>query len=150
MIMRPLIIKSGGQTGADQAGLEAAKQCGIMTGGWMPRGALTELGPTPELLERYGLKEHPSPQYRPRTRLNVKETDGTVWFGKTGSPGYKCTKRACEDYKKPFWWIDDAKRLQKFIEEFRIRALNVAGNRESSNPGIYYRTCAIIIEAFHG
>lgn len=147
--MRPLIIKSGGQTGADQGGLASAKELRIATGGWMPRGALTELGPMPQLLEMYGLKEHPSSQYRPRTRLNVKETDGTVWFGNIGTPGYKCTARACSDYKKSFRSINSAQELREFMEDYRIRALNTAGNRESSNPGIYYRTCFIIIAAFH-
>ena len=30
------MIVSGGQTGADQGGLEAAKEAGIRTGGWAP------------------------------------------------------------------------------------------------------------------
>ncbi|HJT77421.1 MAG TPA: putative molybdenum carrier protein, partial [Gemmataceae bacterium] len=39
-------VISGGQTGADQAGLAAAKACGIPTGGWMPKGFLTVAAPT--------------------------------------------------------------------------------------------------------
>lgn len=46
--MRPVRIISGGQTGADQGALVAAKQLGIETGGWTPRGFLTEAGPCPE------------------------------------------------------------------------------------------------------
>ena len=38
------MVISGGQTGADQAGWRAAEACGIPTGGWMPRGFLTEEG----------------------------------------------------------------------------------------------------------
>ena len=34
----PRKVISGGQTGADQAGLVAARRFGIPTGGWMPRG----------------------------------------------------------------------------------------------------------------
>ena len=41
-------VISGGQTGADQAGWRAAKASGIPTGGWMPKGFLTEDGPRPE------------------------------------------------------------------------------------------------------
>jgi hypothetical protein len=35
-------VISGGQTGADQGGLRAAKAAGIPTGGWAPRGWLVE------------------------------------------------------------------------------------------------------------
>jgi RNA polymerase sigma factor (sigma-70 family) len=37
-------VISGGQTGADQAGLFAAEAFGIETGGWMPKGFLTLAG----------------------------------------------------------------------------------------------------------
>ena len=33
-------VISGGQTGADRAGLQAAKSSGIKTGGYMPKGFL--------------------------------------------------------------------------------------------------------------
>jgi Circularly permutated YpsA SLOG family len=36
MLLKKII--SGGQTGADQAGLRTAKRLGIETGGWMPQG----------------------------------------------------------------------------------------------------------------
>jgi hypothetical protein len=39
-------VISGGQTGADQGGLRAARACGIPTGGWAPRGWLTEIAYT--------------------------------------------------------------------------------------------------------
>jgi hypothetical protein len=39
------LVISGGQTGADQGGLRATRACGIPTGGWAPRGWLTEAGP---------------------------------------------------------------------------------------------------------
>jgi hypothetical protein len=45
---------SGGQTGADQAAWRAAKAHAIATGGWMPKGFLTEDGPRPEFAELYG------------------------------------------------------------------------------------------------
>jgi hypothetical protein len=49
-------VISGGQTGADQGGLRAAQACGIPTGGWAPRGWLTEAGPAPWLAD-WGLVE---------------------------------------------------------------------------------------------
>ncbi|MGD2098928.1 MAG: putative molybdenum carrier protein [Desulfobacterales bacterium] len=38
---------SGGQTGDDQAGLDAAIELGIAHGGWIPKGRKTEEGPPP-------------------------------------------------------------------------------------------------------
>jgi hypothetical protein len=35
-------VVSGGQTGADQGGLRAARLAGIPTGGWAPKGWLVE------------------------------------------------------------------------------------------------------------
>lgn len=50
-------VISGGQTGADQAGLKAAKKCGIPTGGFIPPRFVTSNGPSPWLGEEYGLVE---------------------------------------------------------------------------------------------
>lgn len=146
--MRPIKIISGGQTGADQGGLVAAKQLGIEPGGWMPKGFLTENGPCPALAQLYNLQEHKSDQMRQRTRANVRDSDGTVWFGKTGSMGYRCTFTATEQFEKPFRVILDAHDLRDFVERHNIKILNVAGNRESRNPGIHRRTAETIIEAF--
>ena len=38
-------IVSGGQTGADRAALDFAKEHGIPHGGWCPKGRLAEDGP---------------------------------------------------------------------------------------------------------
>ena len=48
-------IISGGQTGADQAGLAVAKRLGIPAGGFLPKGFLTEAGPRHDLAAEYGL-----------------------------------------------------------------------------------------------
>lgn len=124
-------IISGGQTGADRTALECAQQLNIETGGTAPKGYRTETGPDPRLKD-FGLIEHSSTSYAPRTRKNVRDSDCTVWFGNTGSPGYKCTKKACDDYNKPlfcnihnFNWISDW---------FEI--INIAGNRASTNPSV--------------
>jgi len=71
-------VISGGQIGADQAGLSAAKACGIRTGGSAPLGWLTSRGPQKKLLRRYGLKEHYQKGYKARTWANVKNSDGTI------------------------------------------------------------------------
>jgi len=140
-------IISGGQTGADQGGLVAARQLGIPTGGWIPKGFLTESGPRPDLGLLYGLKEHKSNRYPPRTKENVKDSDGTAWFGRLNSKGYHCTFNATDEFMKPRRVITTPEGLLEFIDEFNIGILNVAGNRESSNPGIHRFTAELIIAA---
>ena len=54
-------VISGGQTGADRAGLFAARKFAIETGGYAPRGWLTESGTAPWLAD-YGLTECQYPQ----------------------------------------------------------------------------------------
>ena len=79
-------IISGGQTGADQGGLYGARDAGFPTGGYAPSGFLTEDGPEPELLKGFGLVDS-GLDYTGRTELNVRESDITLWFGNTGTPG---------------------------------------------------------------
>lgn len=129
-------IISGGQTGADQGALEAAKELGIQTGGWAPKGYLTEYGSDPSL-QNFGLLEHISQRYSDRTEMNVHVADVTVWFGNTNSSGYYCTYKAAVKYKKPFLENPDAADFIIFLEKNDVNILNIAGNRESSNPGIH-------------
>ena len=68
-------IISGGQTGADQAALDAAIALGLPHGGWLPRGRKTESGPLPP---HYSLRELRSARYRDRTDKNVRAADGTL------------------------------------------------------------------------
>src|SRR5262245_37269304 len=72
-------VVSGGQTGADQAGLIAARRFGIPTGGWMPKGFLTTTGPAPDLAREFGLREH-SGGYADRTEANLRLPAGTLRF----------------------------------------------------------------------
>jgi hypothetical protein len=79
-------VISGGQTGADQAGLRAARGAGIPTGGWAPLGWLVESDDgrrniAAPWLADYGLAECPEPGYPARTKANVRDSDGTLWFG---------------------------------------------------------------------
>jgi hypothetical protein len=97
-------IVSGGQTGADQAALRAASAARIETGGWAPKGWTTEKGAAPWLAD-YGLAEHPSPDYPPRTEANARDSDGTLWFGRVTSSGYKTTTDACRKHGKPCFTV---------------------------------------------
>ncbi len=145
--MRPLKIISGGQTGADQGGLHGAVQIGIATGGTAPRGFKTELGPA-LWLKDYGLVEHSSEEYPPRTRANIKQSDGTVIFG-TIERGSLLTYNECVRQGKPVLKAPlSVQQLRAFVDQNQIKVLNVAGNRESKNPGIHHQVMAFIAEAF--
>ena len=110
---RPKITKiiSGGQTGADEAGLIFARKNGISTGGVAPRGYKTEKGSNFELRDVYGLLEHASDKYPPRTEDNVKNSDMTVIFSIGGSVGSELTKRLCIKHTKPYMYIECSKKL---------------------------------------
>ncbi|MGZ6044682.1 MAG: YpsA SLOG family protein [Isosphaeraceae bacterium] len=137
-------VLSGGQTGADQAGWRAAKAVGIPTGGWMPKEFKTEDGARPEFAELYGAKEHESSNYSDRTAQNVHDSDVTIWLGRTSSPGYAATHRATRRYRTSraiFVAFDGCRaapagQILDWMAWHSARVLNVAGNRESSYPGI--------------
>jgi predicted Rossmann fold nucleotide-binding protein DprA/Smf involved in DNA uptake len=136
---RVLKIVSGGQTGVDRAALDAALELGIPVGGWCPRRRIAEDGP---IAARYPLRESASTDYAERTRLNVRDSDGTlVLFRKGDSAGTEHTKTCAMAYGRPLQTVDperDNERLTaEWILENNIQVLNVAGPRESEDKGVY-------------
>lgn len=134
-------IISGGQTGAGQAAWRAAQSFGIPTGGRMPPGFLTEDGPRPEFADRYGATEMPTDSDPARIERNVQDSDATLWFGETTTSGAQATVGACQRSGKPCLPVYpgasfEPAHVATWIVENRIRTLNVAGNRESEEPGI--------------
>jgi hypothetical protein len=133
-------LVSGGQTGADRAALDLAIERGIPHGGWCPRGRRAEDG---AIDSRYALTETPSRGYEQRTRWNVRDSDGTLIVSRdpalTGGSAY--TARAAERLGRPCRHAhpgaDDPQALRAWLEAARIRTLNVAGPRASTDPGIY-------------
>jgi hypothetical protein len=147
-------IISGGQTGADQAGWRAAKKFEVATGGWMPEGFLTEDGSHSEFAERYGAAEMPAASELDPTEQNVRDTDATLWFGETTTPGAQATVEACHRSGKPCMPIYPAASFEpshvaSWILENKIRTLNVAGNREAEEPGIGDRVERFLGEVLH-
>lgn len=147
-------VISGGQTGADQAGLEAAALLRIPTGGWLPKRCVTQSGPAPHLVEIYGMQEHPDPGYRARTRANVRDSDGTIRLAfNFNSPGELCTLRAIKDFKRPYFDVDlkDPRPVgyaAEWIRRNKIEVLNVAGNSESTHVGTFRATLAYLTKLF--
>lgn len=138
MDWRPTKVVSGGQTGVDRAALDVAMELSIPCGGWCPKGRRAEDGTIPE---KYLLQESPTANYAERTALNVKESDGTLILSR-GSlrSGTALTKTFAERYRRPCLVLDlrDAtpQQVHEWLAANSIRILNVAGPRESSQPGI--------------
>jgi len=133
-------IVSGGQTGVDRAALDAALALGIACGGWCPKGRRAENGAIPP---HYPLTETTSKDYRVRTRRNVRDSDGTLILTRGPlSGGTALTLRLAMNIGKPALVVDLARRpratvVGAWLDAHRIRILNVAGPRESSQPGIH-------------
>lgn len=126
-------VISGGQTGADKAGLVCARAIGLETGGTAPKGWRTDEGPDPTLAD-YGLIESASSDYKPRTVANVRNSDATMWFGSTGSPGFWCTKNACTDQQKQFYVNPHEEQLKYICANYKT--VNCAGNRKRLNSHV--------------
>lgn len=137
-------IVSGGQTGADRAGLDAAMKAGLPVGGYCPKGRLAEDGVVPY---RYPLTEMASRSYTARTEKNVVESDGTLILN-VGSltGGTKKTAEYAGKHAKPFLVIQLDERpapetVTQWLDRHDILTLNVAGPRESKFPqGIYLQS----------
>jgi hypothetical protein len=153
---QPVIEKivSGGQTGADRAGLDAAIELDIPHGGWIPKGRKTEDGGLPE---RYHLKEMPTGSYEARTEQNVIDSDGTliVSHGNLNGGSAK-TRRFARKHDRPWMHVDLEKtslfsaavEISSWVEKNQIKILNVAGPRGSKDPGIYEATKKLLKTAF--
>lgn len=128
------LVLSGGQTGADQTGVEEASRLGYETGGTTTKGCRTDEGPNPEWCKKYGLIEHYDEGYPPRTRQNAHDGDVTVWFGSTDSPGFYCTKKACYDWMKPLIINPSEAQIKELLEKYEV--WNIAGNRKRKNPKV--------------
>jgi hypothetical protein len=142
-----------GQTGVPQAGWRAAKAVGLATGGWMPRGFLTEDGPYPEFTALYGAWEAPTADHRQCVEWNVRDSDLTLWLGSKGSRGWVVTEFACRGLSRSMLVVmpkqgtkpsDVAERLVSR----RAKVLNVTGGRESRNSGIGARAEAFLVAVF--
>ena len=145
-------IISGGQTGADQAALDAAIALKISYGGWLPKGRKTENGP---LAQRYALRELSSARYRDRTEKNILTADGTLIFSfgpLTG--GSALTEALAIRHDRPFLHIDfelvdrlqAAVLVETWLQAMQVATVNVAGPRASSEPRIYEAVYALLTE----
>jgi hypothetical protein len=116
-----LKIVSGGQTGADRAGLDWARKHGIPHGGWCPKGRRAEDGP---IDAKYQLQESPSSNYLQRTEWNVRDSDGTVILsiGEHVTGGSLKTVELAIKHRKPHLHLSTSKdnaasELKKWMQQ---------------------------------
>ena len=130
-------IISGGQTGADRAGLDAAMEMNIPVGGWCPKGRKAEDGP---IDDRYTLKETNSSDYETRTMFNVRDSHGTLILTKgTPTSGTALTIKWSKGFDKDYLVIDldegcDLASVKEWLFTNHIDVLNIAGPRASKHP----------------
>ena len=132
-------VISGGQTGADQMGLQKGKKLGYQTGGTAPPNYMTETGSDRSLKTKYGLEEGEADRFTwvKRTRKNLLDSDGTVIFSRARDKSKDTTIKAIYRLQKetgvtiPVLYNPTAKQLNQFIQTNNIETLNVAGNRRS-------------------
>jgi hypothetical protein len=143
-------IVSGGQTGADRGGIDAAIEMGVSYCGWCPKGRRAEDGTIPEYIK---LTESNSADYALRTEINVAFAAGVLVFTHgqlTG--GSQLTHAIAMRLGRPRCWIDlsvpgeYAAALAQFVTDRNITYLMVAGNRESKAPGIYQAVRTIMVQ----
>ena len=144
-------LVSGGQTGADRAALDVAIEHGLLHGGWCPRGGWAEDFPTPPgLLFAYpALVEAPSAEPGARTRWNVRDSHATLVVRLAGrtSPGTDLTVATAIDLGRPHLVATDADEVVDWLRGLgRLLTLNVAGPRESEQPGVYDATRRLLGE----
>ena len=145
-------VVSGGQTGADRAGLDVAMVFNIPVGGWCPKGRKAEDGP---IDRKYPLQETKSDEYRVRTELNVRESDGTLIFtsGKPCGGGTALTIENAKELGKPFLVVDlklvkRVDMVKEWLIANNIEILNIAGPRASEKNDIYREVKVFLVELF--
>ena len=155
-------VISGGQAGVDQAALRAARDCGLALGGWCPPGRVSETGIIPSDFPLRETPEERSPDApdvprSQRTQWNVRDSDATLILRPESrggeDPGTDWTRRCADVYQKPVLVCDPADsasagRIKRWLGEFPIEVLNVAGPGERDSPGIGDEAYALLVKVF--
>jgi hypothetical protein len=144
---------SGGQTGVDRAALDFALSNDILCSGWCPQMRQAEDGTIPI---RYPLTESYSPNPAVRTELNVKDSDGSlILIIEDMDKGTQQTFDFAHLHAKPVfvWRIGINRNYEQFdnwLSKNNISSLNIAGPRESNQPGIYTEALNTMDRLFEG
>lgn len=151
-------IISGGQTGADRGSFEAAWDLWIATGGFAPAGWRAEDGVIPERY-RSGMVQSGSSAYPVRTRANIEASDATLILSVgplSMDSGSYLTAKMARTLGKPcrHFAIGEHPAFLGmailWIIEVQPRILNVAGPRESREPGVQAAVRAALVAILGG
>lgn len=158
MTRKPFKIISGGQTGVDRAALDVALKLQIPHGGWCPKGRRAEDG---RISREYQLQESDARDYSVRTEQNVIDSDATlILFRDKITGGTRLTQHLANKHERPQMRIDlqqadSDQQLEiakssifQWLTTHTINVLNIAGPRESSNPGIHQQTMDFLTAVF--
>lgn len=133
-----LTIISGGQTGVDRAALDVAIKWKIPYGGWCPAGRWAEDGTIPD---QYLLCDTPGENPKQRTIWNVCDSDGLLILGVfNDSEGTQLARRTALGLQHPVYYSQlggPVKPVRNWLRTLRSGIVNVAGPRESEQPGVY-------------
>jgi hypothetical protein len=125
-------------------------------GGWCPRGGRAEdLPDPPGLLRDYPeLHETPTDDSAVRTEWNVRDSDATLLLTDRPDPltgGTALTRDLAVRLGRPFLVTStsDAESVRAWLRALRAHSrgplvLNVAGPRESKEPGLYDAACRLL------
>lgn len=156
-------IISGGQTGVDQAALDAVIELEIPYGGKCPKGRIDENGSIPDrfknLEEINGEFKTEKDNYDARTKKNIEESDGTLIIAPSFplpekiKDGTLVTIKEVRKTNKPHLLIDLSKTRESnslliinWVKKYDIVCLNIAGPRESNAKGIH-KACFDLLKA---
>ena len=146
-----ITLISGGQTGVDRATLDFALENGIRCGGYCPKGRKAEDG---RIDKRYPLIETNTENYSERTIQNVQQSDGIlVFFDNHIDPGTQFAIDTSRKLCKTCLLVNVANpsnrdMIAEWVKKNNIAKLNIAGPRESFNPGIYHKVKKILDQVF--
>ena len=147
-------VVSGGQTGADRAGIEAGLAHGLVVAGFCPHGYRAEDGMIPD---RYAAHLTPlaSNNYAARTKKNIALADATlILVGVHVGQGSALTQRICVQRGQPCLLVNVvgnptvADDVLAWLRSVGPATLNVAGSRESKLPGIQRLATLLLTRVF--
>lgn len=147
------IIRTGGQTGADRGGLDAAQKLGVPIAGWCPKGGLAEdCSHAPGLHALYPvLMDTPSSGYEQRTGWNVRDAHATLIVAPLGvipMSGTEMTVDFAQRYQRPLLVVNGVSEEEAVLDWVASLSygitLNVAGPRESKCPGVHDITMTVV------
>lgn len=146
-------IRTGGQSGADRAAMDFAREMDIPLVGWCPKNGWAEDYPDPPgLLKDYPeLTETPSEGTEQRTRWNMRDGDAiltVIPHGSKTSPGTEIGLEEGKNLRKPMYTVyglEDMRGVVQWIKGLPDGTdLCVGGPRASECEDAYEVTKALL------